>query len=234
MNLYNLSKFFKCIFFNSALTIFYFPVYAQEYITISPKGNNNNTGTLLHPLKTLEKALVVANGYLDVGKNVTIQLRGGTYYLDSTLIITKTSIANLLITAYKSETVNISAGRRLRLKWKLYKNGIYMASVPLGINFEILYVNGLTQVLARYPNYNAHAQNYNGTAADAVSKERIKSWANPQGGYLHALHASRWGSFDYLMTGVDMHGNLKLTGGWQNNRPAPMHKELRFVENIFE
>jgi hypothetical protein len=27
---------------------------------------------------------------------------------------------------------------------------------------------------------------------------------------------------------------LKLVGGWQNNRPAAIHKEFRFVENIFE
>ncbi|MEJ0104018.1 MAG: hypothetical protein WDO19_16270 [Bacteroidota bacterium] len=27
---------------------------------------------------------------------------------------------------------------------------------------------------------------------------------------------------------------MKDEGGWQNNRPAPMHKEYRFVENIFE
>lgn len=43
-----------------------------------------------------------------------------------------------------------------------------------------------------------------------------------------------WGGFHYRITGVDGKGNLKLEGGWQNNRPSPLHKQFRFVENIFE
>ena len=48
------------------------------------------------------------------------------------------------------------------------------------------------------------------------------------------MHESMWGGFQYVITGKDAGGNLTYEGGWQNNRPAPMHKEYRFVENIFE
>ncbi|MEO6188363.1 MAG: PDZ domain-containing protein, partial [Ginsengibacter sp.] len=78
------------------------------------------------------------------------------------------------------------------------------------------------------------ARVFHGTAADAISNEKVKSWKNPTGGYIHALHEGEWGAFHYRITGKDENGNLTYTGGWQNNRPAPMSKQYRFVENIFE
>ena len=75
---------------------------------------------------------------------------------------------------------------------------------------------------------------FNGTSADAIAPERVQQWKNPAGGYVHGLHSGEWGGFHYRITGVDGKGNLKLEGGWQNNRPSPLHKQFRFVENIFE
>ena len=208
--------------------------HAQINIFVAVNGNDQNPGTLQQPVKTLEKALTNA-GHLNK-ENVSIQLRSGTYYLDNTILIRASDFlpASLQITAYQNEKVFISAGRHLQLHWKPYKNGIYQAEIPENISFERLYVNGSPQVLARYPNYDSTATVYHGTAADAISPERVKRWKNPIGGYVHALHAGQWGSFDYRITGVDAKGNLNLDGGWQNNRPAPMHKQFRFVENIFE
>ncbi len=203
-------------------------------IFVSTKGNDKNNGSLSNPFKTINRALLLANNY--AGKNVSIQLIDGTYYLDNTIVISAEHFSpiSLEIKAFKNEPVIISAGRRLQLKWTEYKNGIFQAKIPAGIGFERLYINGQLQVLARYPNYDSSARIFHGVAADAISLERVRRWKDPAGGYVHALHAGEWGGFHYKITGVNENGELQLEGGWQNNRPAPMHKQNRFVENIFE
>jgi hypothetical protein len=103
-----------------------------------------------------------------------------------------------------------------------------------GITIDQLFCNSKPLHMARYPNYDSAARFFNGTAADAIDPRRVKSWADPAGGYVHALHQAEWGDFHYRITGKTDTGSLQLEGGWQNNRPAPMHREHRFVENIFE
>jgi hypothetical protein len=100
--------------------------------------------------------------------------------------------------------------------------------------FDQLFVNGKLQRMARYPNYNPKAKFLGGTAADAISAERIKKYRNPEGAYVHALHAAEWGDFHYVVKGKDAKGELILEGGWQNNRRMGMHKKHRFIENVFE
>jgi hypothetical protein len=235
INLFKLSG-YKLTFL-SLLLLFVFCRKAEAQVTevfVSPKGDDKDTGSQLKPFKTVNKALAVIHRYAN--KNVNIQLRGGTYYLDQTIEINAANNlpARLQITAYSHERVYISAGRRLFLDWKPYRDGIYQAAVPIGISFERLFINGVAQILARYPNYDPAARVYHGTSADAIAPERIKLWKNPAGGYVHALHSGEWGSFDYLIKGVDNKYDLQMTGGWQNNRPADINKQFRFVENIFE
>jgi len=206
---------------------------AQTLIFVAVNGNDNNPGTLAKPYRTLRHAVAQTN---KPANSVTVFLRGGTYYLDTTLVIqaSKFRAKSLKLSAYNNEAVNISAGRSLNLQWQPYKNGIYKAAVPNGYVFERMYVNGELQVLARYPNYDSTARVFHGTAADAIFPERVKHWQHPEGGYVHALHAYEWGGFHYRIIGVGDSGKLQLEGGWQNNRPAAMHEQYRFVENIFE
>ncbi|MHA4806822.1 right-handed parallel beta-helix repeat-containing protein [Flavitalea flava] len=201
---------------------------------VSVKGKDTNAGSLVRPFRTLEKALEYAGHFQ--GQQVSIQLRGGTYYLDKTIMIDAgpQRPASLQIRAWRDEQVVISAGRPLNLVWKPFRDGIYQASLPDTIEFERLYINDRLQQMARYPNYDSTARIFHGVAADAIAPERVKRWKQPAGGYLHALHEGEWGGFHYRIEGADSNGNLKLDGGWQNNRPAAMHAQFRFVENIFE
>lgn len=202
-------------------------VHAQlKQLFVAVNGNDAAPGTLQQPLKTIPAALAKATSY----PQAAVLLRAGTYYLDTTLLINR---SNLTISAWKQEAVTISAGRRLQLQWQPYRNGIWQARVPSGITFESLFINGQQQVRARYPDYDSTARVYHGTAADAIAPERVQRWKNPAGGYVHALHAGEWGSFDYRITGKGA-DTLQLEGGWQNNRPSRMHPQFRFVENIFE
>ena len=165
-------------------------------------------------------------------------VHGGVYHLPETLVFdardSGTAKSPVLYQAASGEKVVLSGGRTLDLKWEPWKDGIYKAAVPEGLSTEELFINGERQILARYPNFDPSAKYFGGFAADAVSKERAARWADPAGGYLHAMHPSLWGGFTWRITGKDQNGDIIKEGGWQNNRGGSVHKEIRFVENIFE
>jgi hypothetical protein len=203
-------------------------------VFVSVNGSDHNSGTIQSPYKSLFKALSVCQDLK--GMDVRVLLRSGTYYLDKTILLNSKDMKcrSLKMESYAQEKVVISAGRKLDLIWKPFRDGIYQAKVPAGIVFERLYINGMVQQMSRYPNYDPKARVFNGTASDAIDPKRVQGWKNPTGGYVHALHAGEWGSWDYLITGKDENGKLTLEGGWQNNRPSEMNKQHRFVENIME
>lgn len=225
---------FLKISFLLSLVFCAFAATAQLNLYVSPNGNDSNNGTLQKPVKTLSKAISLAEQAK--GKNVKIQLREGAYYEGKTLVLNaaETLFSSLEISNYQNENAIIDGGQKLSLSWKSFEKGIYQAVIPSNISFEQLFINGQLQHLARYPNYDTNARVFHGTAADAIAPERVKTWKNPTGGYVHALHSGEWGGFHYLITGKNEKGELTLEGGWQNNRPAPMHKQHRFAENIFE
>ncbi|GAB3936779.1 right-handed parallel beta-helix repeat-containing protein [Larkinella terrae] len=207
-------------------------VRAQSRFYVAPSGKDSNPGTVSLPLATLAKALEKVKTAPQPA--VQIFLRKGTYYLTETIRIDPELVQNktLTISNFPNETVQISGGRRLSLRWQKTGQARWTAPVE-GPVFEQLFLNGKKQILARYPNFDARARVFNGTAADALSEARINGWQSPEGGYVHALHEGEWGDFHYRITGKS-DGKLQLEGGWQNNRPSPLHAKERFVENIFE
>ena len=206
---------------------------AQPYF-ISPTGDDANSGTLKRPFATLQRAQQAVRQ-----KRGDVFLRGGTYYLSSPLVFTAqdsgTKDAPVVFQSYRNEKAVISGGIRLEnLDWQPYTNGIFQAQIPADLQTEEIFVNGERQILARYPNFDPKAQYFDGFAPDAISPERAARWKDPTGGYFHAMHPALWGDFTWLITGKDTNNQVKLEGGWQNNRGAAAHWQLRFVENIFE
>ena len=208
---------------------------AQTPFFVSPSGNDKNDGSREKPFATIARAqLEVRN----TGGSAVVYLREGSYYLSVPVVFTsddsRTENDSVVYRNFENEKVVISGSIPLKLEWKEFKNGIQRAKVPAGLIFDQLFVNRQLQRMARYPNYNPNARFLGGTAADAVSKEKAAGWANPEGGYVHALHKHEWGDFHYIIKGKDAGGELILEGGWQNNRKMGMHDKHRFVENIFE
>jgi hypothetical protein len=206
---------------------------AQPYF-VSPSGNDASPGTLKEPFFTLQRAQQAARQ-----KRGNIFLRGGTYYLPETLVLTAedsgTKDAPVIFQSYQNETPVISGGIRLEhLNWQPFTNGIFQTQVPADLQTEEIFINSERQILARYPNFDPKSQYFDGFAADAISPERVARWADPTGGYFHAMHPARWGDFTWRITGKDTNNQVKLEGGWQNNRGAAAHRDIRFVENIFE
>ncbi len=207
-------------------------------IFVAPTGNDTNPGTPAKPFATLQRAQQAAR---KAGRReaVTVFVRKGTYYLPETLIFTAkdsgTKAAPVVYQAYGKERPVISGGIRMRnLKWEPYKDGVMRAKLPAGFTTDQLFVNGESQPLARYPNFDPKARFFHGTAADAFSPERAARWKDPAGGFIHALHAAAWGGMHYVITGKGPDNKVTYEGGWQNNRPMGMNKERRFVENVFE
>jgi len=225
----------KNILFLSFFTIGMFhSLHAQTTYFVAPNGNDKDKGTEKAPFKTIKAAQ--DNARAQKG-DVTIYLRGGEYRLDKTLIFApqdNKGDKHLVVCSYPGEQAIISGSIELKLQWQPYKNGIMQAKVMPGISIDMLTVNGAIRHMARYPNFDSTAVRFNGTSADATSPDRVKTWKNPSGGFLHAMHISDWGDFHYRITGKDDKGNLKLEGGWQNNRPYGLSPENRMIENIFE
>ena len=173
-----------------------------------------------------------------MGRSVTVTLRGGVYRPGETLVLTQedsgTAEAPVLWQASPGQEVVISGGTLLNLRWEPFRNGIFKAAVPADFVSDQLFVNGVLQHMARYPNYDQNQRIMNGYAADCISPESVARWADPTGGYIHAMHAHLWGDYHYRITGKNADGTLRYEGGWQNNRQMGMHPEYRYVENIFE
>ncbi|HAH22221.1 MAG TPA: peptide-binding protein [Prolixibacteraceae bacterium] len=207
---------------------------AQTTYFVSFKGNDKNNGSEKAPFKSIKTAQNKARRQKG---EVTIYLRGGEYRLDKTLIFTPedgNKDKMLTLCSYPGEHAVICGGVQLKLQWQPYKNGIMQAKVSPDMSIDMLIGNGKILHMARYPNFDSLAVRFNGTSADATSPERVKTWKNPSGGYLHAMHVNDWGDFHYRITGKNDQGILKLEGGWQNNRPDGLSPDNRMVENIFE
>lgn len=216
------------------LALFAFSFCQGQTLYVSPAGNDKNPGTAKQPIKTL--AYAVETALKQNGKSVVIELASGVYAPQQTITISaaRYHLKSLNITAAKGAKVILSGAVKSKLTWKHFKDNIYSAQVDFETAPDQLFMNGQQLPMARYPNYDAQARVFNGTAADAISPARVKTWANPENGYIHALHAGEWGGFHYQITGKSATGELLYEGGWQNNRPAKMHPKYRFVENIFE
>ncbi len=209
--------------------------FAQTKLYISKNGRDSNSGSLEKPFASISKA---RNEVRKIKGPVVVYVREGVYYLREPVIFSsedsRQPTAQVIYKAYPGENVVISSSVPLRLKWEDYSGGIKRAKVTQEIIFDQLFVNGVLQRMARYPNYNSRSKYFGGTSADATGVSRTRRWKNPEGGYVHALHKHEWGDFHYRITGKNEKGELNLEGGDQNNRKMGMHSVHRFVENVFE
>lgn len=224
----------------------------MEYY-ISTEGSDQNIGSLEKPFKTLSHArnAVREKDRFEREKYI-VYLREGTHYLEETIVFdtldSGTEDYPVTYAAYPNEKVILSGGALLSLNWKKCndrpsfdavgneQNGVYYAETPVGLKCDQLFINGMCQRMARYPNYDKSLSTsaYQGFASDAFSKERVSGWKNPAGGYIHAMHKHCWGGYHYKILGKDSDNNLSYEGGWQNNRQMGMHSDFRMVENIYE
>ena len=205
---------------------------------VSFAGNDENPGTKQLPFATITKARNTIRGRAPSNGPMKVFIRGGVYYLPETLTLdardSGTKENPVTYEAVPNEEVVISGGSKLNLNWAPFRDGIMQATVPIDFSADQIFVDGKRQQMARYPNFDPSVRHFNGYAADAFSLERASKYSNPSGGFMHAMHNAEWGDYHYLVTGKNNDGALTYEGGWQNNRQGPMHRNFRFIENVFE
>ncbi len=102
-------------------------------------------------------------------EQVRMVVHGGTHYLDETLVLTPQD-SGITFEAARGEQVTLSGGCRLACDWKPYRDGIMMTTVPAGLDFTQLFINGKRQIRARVPNYDpSRTEKYSGYAQVAAA-----------------------------------------------------------------
>jgi uncharacterized protein YjdB len=132
---------------NAAPTIFY----------VATSGSDNNPGTLTQPFATIEKARQTIRPLNStMTDDIIINIRGGTYTLDSTFTLSNLDKASngysIIYQNYNCEKVVLSGGKKIT-GWTLHDSGknIYQANVG-SVDSRQLYVNGVRAIRARSVN----------------------------------------------------------------------------------
>jgi Right handed beta helix region len=218
-----------------------------QTIYVSPNGDDKNPGTKQNPVASFAAAQILARK-IPRDQSSAVIFASGTYYLPEPIHFSdedsKINGATVTYSADMEGQAVISGGSLLKLKWEPFRNGIFIASVPDNTIIDQLYINGIRQRMARFPNavrgknvFDTWELNHNATpdsTNNPLTPARIALWENPTGGYIHAMHSALWGDMHWIITGKNEDGTINYQGGWQNNRPSTMHPVYRMVENIFE
>lgn len=163
-----------------------------------------------------------------ISDNSSVHIPAGVHFLPDTLLIRD---KNIRITCEEGTEVHGTIPLK-QSDFTRLPSGIYSAHIARPV--DGLYISGRKYTMARYPKYTDENLVFGGYAADCLLPEKIASWSDPTGGYIHALHAHLWGGYSYRIDGKKSDGTLQLSGGWQNNRQMGMHDAFRYAENIPE
>lgn len=152
----------------------------QSNYYVSPSGNDTSQGTLAHPFATIEKARDIVrtvNG--NMTGDIFIYLRGGTYELTSSFILTPadggTNGYNIIYKAYNCDNPLISGGVKI-IDWTLHDTAenIYKSAARIPFDTRQLYVNGIRAVRARSIDGSGWGESGNGYDCPV----EISTWKN--------------------------------------------------------
>lgn len=201
----------------------------KETIFVRPQGQNTdpNTVTTLQAAAALSRRLRAGRA-----SAVTVHVAAGRYFLTQPLTLGPDD--SDVYWQADGEVILTGAMPLGTLDWTAYRDGIFVAGVPAGLAIDQLFVNGVQQTMARYPDYDPDAVLQGSTSAAEI-RARSAGWKNPAGGYLRALHDKKWGGNSYRILGK-ADNQLGLCCQWvgDNNRGSGMHPQYLLVENIFE
>lgn len=229
------------------LIFFTTEIHGQHIVFVAPNGNDLNPGTYNKPLASVEGAQRFVQR-LNTVDSINVVFKDGIYYLPKTVRFTDKDVrSNNMSVSYTAEHPGkaiISGGKRIKANWKPFRDGIYVTTVLSETVIDQLYINGERQQMARYPNaiknknvfdaWDLTHNPINDSLADVLLPSRVATWKNPSGGFIHAMHAYLWGDMHWVIKKSNEQHQLELEGGWQNNRPSPMHPVFRIAENIVE
>lgn len=163
---------------------------------------------------------------IESGAAVTIP--AGVHYLTEPVKLTGKNIRII----GEDGAVLRGAAKLSRSDFRETEPGVWCAEV--NHKADAFYIGNRKYSMARYPKADRPEDVFGGYAADCILPEKTSQWADPTGGYIHAMHLHHWGGYTYRIDGKNEDHTLRLSGGWQNNRQMGMHEEYRYAENIRE
>jgi autotransporter-associated beta strand protein len=207
---------------------------------VAANGNDANPGTISAPYLTLTQAQASVRATLPSATGpINVWVRGGAYYLGQTLNFgpadSGSDTVPVTYSAYSNEVVTLSGAIKLNPTWTTYSGNIMVANIGTNLDIDGLFVNGLQQVLARYPNYNTNAVILDGYDGTCTSSNRAARWSNPTTGFVRGLQSSEWGGVSFEITGINSSTgipNMQWVG--DNNRGDSLSTTYVMVENLFE
>ncbi len=231
-------------------------------VHVAPDGRDNGDGSATRPFATLARTQAAVRELKErVTGPINVELSAGTYRLVSPLEFSTRDSgrvgAPITYRAAPGAEVRLTGSVSLKPVWQPWRNGILKATLPPGLIFDQLFVNGMRQVRARFPNFDpgnplrsgggyiqiADGTNKRPDAWVSLSPDTFPSrpWANPTTGILHGFQSHNWGNMQYRIAGVDraQHRLLLGEGGWQLQRAQGLGRAREaaspiFVENILE
>lgn len=200
-------------------------------IYVSQNGRDEYNGkTKAQAVRSIQKALSLLARQPDG----VLCFTGKDYFLDAPILLTP---AHNGLTLTTEDGTALSGALPLgKLHWqKDAKTGIYQTALPAVPFFDRMFADGKEQTLCRYPNRKPGALPLEGAATKAEIRLRAKSWANPAGGQVRAIHPAGWGGNSFLILDRDEAADCGLRLQWvgDNNRGDGMADAL-VVENVRE
>ncbi|MDR2848005.1 MAG: right-handed parallel beta-helix repeat-containing protein [Bacteroidales bacterium] len=246
--------FISVVWLITLVSLFAFEADARD-IYVSPKGNDNYRGTEKKPFLTFERATKELLRF--AGKEpVNIWFAEGDYHIEKTVQLTAeysgTEENPVIFSSLAGHHVQVKGSMVLNaLQWKAYKDGIFFAKIPDGLDFDQLFINGLRQVRARFPDMDENNPLRNGQgylpAAGGTDKRydqwlavdsqtfTKKTWAHPETGIVHVFQSHNWGNMQYRIKAVESGKIILGEGGWQMQRIPGIGNGSPFsIDNIFE
>lgn len=203
---------------------------------VSKRACKNCYSTILAAQQAVKVA--IRNG---LSEAITVHIERNCYFLSEPIVFTNedSGTADFPIT-YKGELGTEITGA-LPIVGSNFESCtdrafVYVTKLEPNLRIDGLVINGISQVLARYPNYVKGAVPLGTATSEADIKQRAIGYKNPIGGYIRALHKNRWGGNSYIITGKSANSPLGLLVKWvgDNNRGSEYDPDAILVENVFE
>ena len=235
---------------------------AATTIHVALHGNDAGDGSAMRPFATPARAQAAAREIARTSAAaITVELAAGTYRLLTPLAFTAEDSgrpgAPTTWTAAPGAIVRLTGSAEFRPGWKPWQAGILQTAVPPGLAFDQLFVNGVRQIRARFPNLDAASPLRGGPSyfpiAGGTNRRpdpwisfdpatfSPRAWRDPTTGILHGFQSHNWGNLQYRLAGVDraQHRLLLGEGGWQLQRTFGLGRARDasspiFVENLLE
>ena len=163
-----------------------------------------------------------------IESGATVHIPAGVHYLAEPMVLTG---GNIRIVGEDGAVLRGTV-KLCRKDFREVEPGVWCADVKH--KADAFYIGDRKYSMARYPKADRPEDVFGGYAADCILPSKTRDWADPTGGYIHAMHAHHWGGYIYRIDGKNEDHTLRLSGGWQNNRQMGMHEEYRYAENIRE